>query len=357
MRRRLGIPVLVLSALCAAAACVAPTEPPADEASSSDQALWGASELPPIPYATRELLTKVSQRLPYQIGCEDIGLFFPTRFYVHVAPTATCGSVVATPSTGRFNGTLVASTSSENVCFYEWSGTSHSYPEGASADGGTSAGDFAALRALVTHDQDIRPVRSSSRNGTAIPAAPAVVDVLNSAAVFRNSWISARLPKCPKCWPGFVAIVEPEAGRLTSRLSVLTATGLSAHALEFSPGDSQLLSFDTSSTAFRSAFGAVDLTTAQFAITTPSPRRTMPTIELDTDYPGNDFPLLSGFISTTDPLACVQACEANADCKAYTFTSVAVHGLAAGCWLKNDWRTNGVSTRVTKAGMISGIKK
>ena len=99
MRRRLGFPVVVLSVLVAAAGCVAPTEGSPDEASSTDQALRGLSELPPIPYATRELLTQVSERLPYQMGAEDIGLFFPTRFHVHVPVTATWNCVAGSGPT------------------------------------------------------------------------------------------------------------------------------------------------------------------------------------------------------------------------------------------------------------------
>ena len=353
--RSIGYPVGVLSVIVAAAGCVAPTEGSPEEASSNGQALRSLSELPPIPYATRELLTQAGNRLPYQIGAEDIGVFFPTRFHVHVPVTSTCGTVVAPSSTGRFVGTLILSAATENVCFYEWTatGTGHAHPQGTPA----SLGDFAPLRALVAHDEDIRPVRSSSQTGAVVPVVPTVKDVINGATVERNFWLSARMPKCgAKCWPGLFAVLDPYAGRLTSRLVLMTATGPSARALEFSPGDSELLSFDTSSAAFRSAFGTVDPATATFKILSPSPRRVMPTIELDADYPGNDFPFLSGFFSTTDPLECVQACEANADCKAYTFTSVAVHGLAAGCWLKSAWRTNGVSTRVTKAGMIAGKK-
>jgi hypothetical protein len=348
---------VVLAVLVAGAGCVAPTEGSTDEASSTDQSLVGFSdrgfsELPPIPYATRALLTEVGARLPYQSGAEDIGIFFPTRFHVHVPVTTACGAVDAPSSTGRFNGTLVLSADTENLCFYEWSGTSHAHPQGTPAN----LGDFAPLRALVRRDADIRPVRSASRTGAVIPAVPNVREVVNSFIADPVEWFVARIPKCGKCWPGLIATFDPNAARLPAQVFLMTANGPSARALDFYPGDSELLSFDTSSPAFQSAFGVVNPATATFVIKSYSPRRVMPSVELDTDYPGNDFPFLAGYIHTTKPLECIQACEANADCKAYTFTTVAVHGAAAGCWLKNAWRTNGVSTRVTKAGMISGTK-
>ena len=90
---------------------------------------------------------------------------------------------MAPSSAGRFNGTLVLSADTEKVCFYEWIGTGHSYPQGTRL----ILGDFAPLRALVTHDEDIRPVRSSSQTGAVVPAVQTVRDVINSAAFGRIS--------------------------------------------------------------------------------------------------------------------------------------------------------------------------
>jgi hypothetical protein len=57
MRLCLQNPVLVFFVLAGAAACVAPTGPSADDVSSTEEAALAASELPPIPSATRVFRT------------------------------------------------------------------------------------------------------------------------------------------------------------------------------------------------------------------------------------------------------------------------------------------------------------
>jgi outer membrane protein OmpA-like peptidoglycan-associated protein len=69
------------------------------------------------------------------------------------------------------------------------------------------------------------------------------------------------------------------------------------------------------------------------------------------DLPGGDLKPEPILLQQADPALCRQACEAEGQCKAYTYVKPGVQGPAAACWLKSS-----VPPPVTNACCISGVK-
>jgi len=75
-------------------------------------------------------------------------------------------------------------------------------------------------------------------------------------------------------------------------------------------------------------------------------------IEADTDRPGKDF--RNFWMMHNSSQICREACEKDANCKAYTYVPPGLSGnpSKARCWLKH-----GVPQPVSRKGMVSGVKR
>ena len=72
--------------------------------------------------------------------------------------------------------------------------------------------------------------------------------------------------------------------------------------------------------------------------------------DVGVDRPGSD--LRPGFeLATPDPALCRQACEADPNCKAYTYVRPGFQGPKARCWLKSA-----VPAAVQNDCCISGVR-
>jgi outer membrane protein OmpA-like peptidoglycan-associated protein len=74
-----------------------------------------------------------------------------------------------------------------------------------------------------------------------------------------------------------------------------------------------------------------------------------PKSEPNVDRPGGDLKSIE--LQQANPALCSRACEAEAECKAYTYVKPGVQGSAARCWLKSS-----VPPPVRKACCTSGVK-
>jgi PAN domain len=77
--------------------------------------------------------------------------------------------------------------------------------------------------------------------------------------------------------------------------------------------------------------------------------RAATTTELDVDRPGGDLNSIE--LQQADPALCRKACEAEAQCKAYTFVKPGVQGETARCWLKAS-----MPPAVPNHCCVSGVK-
>ena len=71
--------------------------------------------------------------------------------------------------------------------------------------------------------------------------------------------------------------------------------------------------------------------------------------EVDVDRPGMD--LANFILAQADPSQCLAACQANGNCRAFTFVKPGVQGPQARCWLKS-----GVPAPVRSACCVSGMR-
>lgn len=74
------------------------------------------------------------------------------------------------------------------------------------------------------------------------------------------------------------------------------------------------------------------------------------TVEQDTDRPGANIRVFD--LDTPDPQRCAEACQENAQCRAYTFVRPRVQGPKARCWLKSE-----VPSAKPSPCCISGVKQ
>lgn len=72
-------------------------------------------------------------------------------------------------------------------------------------------------------------------------------------------------------------------------------------------------------------------------------------IEYDTDRPGMDYNSFD--LSGANPSLCEQACNADPNCRAFTYVKPGVQGTNARCWLKN-----GIPAATPAACCDSGVK-
>ena len=57
-------------------------------------------------------------------------------------------------------------------------------------------------------------------------------------------------------------------------------------------------------------------------------------LEMNTDRPGMDYNSFD--LAAANPTLCEQACNADPNCRAFTYVKPGVQGANARCWLKND---------------------
>lgn len=73
-------------------------------------------------------------------------------------------------------------------------------------------------------------------------------------------------------------------------------------------------------------------------------------IQGDTDRPGNNYRNFD--LPNPDPDLCLEACQKDSRCRAFTYVNAGIQGPKARCWLKDA-----VPPAKTSAGCISGVKR
>ncbi|MCW5201035.1 PAN domain-containing protein, partial [Desulfobulbus sp. F4] len=72
-------------------------------------------------------------------------------------------------------------------------------------------------------------------------------------------------------------------------------------------------------------------------------------MEYDTNRPGSDYRDFD--LSSPNPGLCMNSCNADTNCKAWTYVKPGVQGSKARCWLKND-----IPDSVPGSCCVSGVK-
>ncbi len=89
---------------------------------------------------------------------------------------------------------------------------------------------------------------------------------------------------------------------------------------------------------------------AQVPVVEGRPKATGPmTVEQDTDRPGANLRVLD--LDKADPQLCAEVCQANPQCRAYTYVKPGVQGPKARCWLKSS-----VPAAKPNRCCVSGVK-
>ena len=72
-------------------------------------------------------------------------------------------------------------------------------------------------------------------------------------------------------------------------------------------------------------------------------------LEMNTDRPGMDYNSFD--LAAANPTLCEQACNADPNCRAFTYVKPGVQGANARCWLKND-----IPAATPSDCCVSGVK-
>jgi hypothetical protein len=87
---------------------------------------------------------------------------------------------------------------------------------------------------------------------------------------------------------------------------------------------------------------------ASVAQEVPGGSTSPPALEQNTDRPGSDYSFF--FVPNADPMACLNACTADKNCKSFSFIRPGVQGPEARCFLKHS-----VAPAVANACCVSGL--